>query len=257
MSPGVVTGLLAPLGLSLVGGFLGALVGLGGGIVIVPALALVLGLPMTTAIPAGQVAVVATALGGTGRYLREGHGDIVLAVRAASITVLGAVVGARVGVLIPEQVLELGFATLIFVVTVNMIRRRADVPVEGEPRVVHAGVLLLSGGLLAGMLGVGGGILNVPAIRLWLKRALPTAVATSGMIVAFTGSAGAAVYAGAGHMDWRLATACMTGAFIGGNLGARVGSKLKHSTVQWVFLAVIFYVGVEMAVRGLNLPWWR
>ncbi len=249
--------ILEPLALALVAGFFGSLVGLGGGIVIVPALALVLGFPMTTAIPAGQVAVVATALGGTGRYLREGHGDIMLAVRAASVTVLGAVVGARVGVLIPERVLELGFAAVIFVVGVNMFRQKADVPVDGPPRVAHAGGLLLLGGLLAGMLGVGGGILNVPAIRLWLKRTLPAAVATSSMIVAFTGSAGAAVYVGAGLMDWRLATACITGAFVGGNLGARVGSRLKRSTLQWVFLVVILYVGVEMTVRGLDLPWWR
>jgi hypothetical protein len=178
-------------------------------------------------------------------------------VRAASVTVLGAVVGARVGVLIPARALELGFAALIFVVSVYMVRQRADVEAEGPPRVAHAGALFLVGGLLAGMLGVGGGILNVPAIRLSLKRTLSMAVATSAMIVAFTGAAGAAVYAQAGHMDWALATACTTGAFAGGNLGARVGTRLKRSTVQRVFLVVILYVALEMTVRGLNLPWWR
>jgi uncharacterized membrane protein YfcA len=249
--------ILEPLLLALVAGFFGSLVGLGGGIVLVPALALGLGLPITVAIPAAQVAVVGTALGGTGRYIREGHGDIILAIRAASVTVLGAVIGARVGVLIPPHALELGFAALIFVVSANMMRKSADVEVEGPPRTVRAGLLFLAGGLLAGMLGVGGGILNVPAIRLYLKRSMVMAVATSAMIVAFTGAAGAAVYAHAGHMDWRLATACTTGAFTGGHLGARVGSRLKRTTLQWIFLVVILYVGVEMTVRGLSLPWWR
>lgn len=243
--------------LAVVSGFFGSLVGLGGGIIMVPALSLILGLPITTAIPAGQVSVVATALGGTGRYLREGHGDLRLAIRAASVTVLGAVVGARVGVLIPEQWLELGFAALIFAVSLQMFRQGADMEVTGPPRVKRAGFLFLVGGLVAGMLGVGGGILNVPAIRLFLKRTLSTAVATSAMIVAFTGAAGAAVYAQAGRMDWTLAAACATGAFAGGYLGARVGTRLKRSTVQRVFLAVILYVGVEMTVRGLDLPWWR
>lgn len=243
--------------LAVVSGFFGALVGLGGGIVMVPALALVMGLPITTAIPAAQVSVVATALGGTGRYLREGHGDLSLAIRAASVTVLGAVLGARVGVLIPERWLELGFAALIFVVSVQMIRKGADEEVSGPPRIKRASTLFLVGGLLAGMLGVGGGILNVPALRLYLKRTLSLAVATSAMIVAFTGAAGAAVYAQAGHMDWSLATACATGAFGGGYLGARVGTRLKRATIMRVFLVVILYVGVEMVVRAFHLPWWR
>ena len=249
--------ILEPLLLALVAGFFGSLVGLGGGIVLVPALALVIGVPITTAIPAAQVAVVATALGGTGRYIREGYADVTLAIRAASVTVLGAVIGARVGVLIPAHVLELGFAALIFAVSFHMMRRGADGEVEGPPRVARAGGLFLVGGLLAGMLGVGGGILNVPAIRLSLKRSITTAVATSSMIVAFTGAAGASVYARAGHMDWPLAVACTTGAFAGGNVGAWVGSRAKRSTLQLVFVVVILYVGVEMAVRGLSLPWWR
>lgn len=249
--------ILEPLLLAFLSGLFGALVGLGGGIVLVPALSLVLGVPITTAIPVAQVAVVATAMGGAGRYLREGHVDTKLAIRAASVTVLGAMAGARLGSIIPERALELGFAAMIFVIVVQLIRKSAEVEHPGSPSVWRAGGLFLVAGLLAGMLGVGGGILNVPAIRLSLRRTMLTAVATSSMIVAFTGAAGAAVYARAGHLDWPLAAVCTTGAFAGGLGGAWLAHRLKVSTLQAVFVVVILYVGVEMTVRGLSLPWWR
>jgi len=161
------------------------------------------------------VAVVATALGGTGRYIREGYADVTLAIRAASVTVLGAVIGARVGVLIPAHVLELGFAALIFAVSFHMMRRGADGEVEGPPRVAQRRGIVPGGGPAGRHAGRRVGHPQRAAIRLSLKRSITTAVATSSMIVAFTGAAGASVYARAGHMDWPLAVACTTGAFAG------------------------------------------
>lgn len=249
--------ILESLVLALISGLFGGLVGLGGGIVLVPALSLVLGVPITMAIPVAQVAVVATAMGGTARYIRDGHADMMLAIRAGSVTVLGALAGAKVGVLIPARALELGFAALILIIVVQMLLRKSQATPPGPPAVKRAGLLFLVAGLLAGMLGVGGGILNVPAIRLALKRTMITAVGTSAMIVAFTGAAGATVYARAGRLDWLLAASCTTGAFAGGILGASLSSRIKTSTLQYIFLVVILYVGIEMAVRALSLPWWR
>lgn len=249
--------ILESLALALISGLFGGLVGLGGGIILVPALSLVLGVPITIAIPVAQVAVVATAMGGTGRYIKDGHADMMLAIRAGSVTVIGALVGAKVGVLIPARTLELAFAVLIFVIVVQMLRRNSQTTPPGPPAVKRAGLLFLVAGLLAGMLGVGGGILNVPAIRLALKRTLITAVATSAMIVAFTGAAGATVYARAGRLDWLLAASCTTGAFTGGMLGATLSSRIKRSTLQTIFVVVLLYVAIEMTVRALSLPWWR
>jgi hypothetical protein len=243
--------------LALVSGLFGGLVGLGGGLVLVPLLTLFLGVPITTAIPASQVAVVATAMGGTGRYLREGQVDLGLVMRAALVTMVGAMVGARLGVLVPVRVLEISFAMLIFVVAAKLFRRRRETEPAGSPQVAKAGFLFMAAGLVAGMLGVGGGILNVPAIRLALRRPMITAVAASSMMIAFTGAAGAAVYARAGHLDWRLAMACTTGAFVGGLWGAHLGSRLSSATLQTIFTVIILYVGVEMTVRALGLPWWR
>jgi uncharacterized membrane protein YfcA len=242
----------------LFAGVFGAVVGLGGGILMVPALTLLFGVPMSDAIPASLVGVVATAMGGTASFLKKGHTDTALAIRAGAITVLGALIGARLGVLVPERALQLGFALLIFIIVWGMFRgRHNDDHTSGDASLWRALGLFLGAGLLAGMLGVGGGILNVPAIRLALKRTIIVAVATSTMIIAFTGIAGASVYASAGMLKWSLAAGCATGAFVGGRMGAALAPRIPRKHLQQIFVFVILYVGIEMAVRGFELPWWR
>jgi uncharacterized membrane protein YfcA len=241
----------------LAAGLFGALVGLGGGILMVPALALLFGLPMSAAIPASLVGVVATAMGGTAMYVREGHTNAVLAVRAGCATVVGAAVGARIAVGIPDDTLQIAFSLLLFFIVWRMVRSANHDAVGGAPSLWKAAGLFTGAGLLAGMLGVGGGVLNVPAIRLALRRPMLEAVATSTMIIAFTASAGAATYAAAGLLQWPLAAGCATGAFVGARAGAYLAPRVPRRTLQTVFVVVILYVAVEMGVRGFNLPWWR
>jgi uncharacterized membrane protein YfcA len=197
-------------------------------------------------------------MGGTASFLKKGHTDTTLAIRAGAITVLGAIIGARLGVLVPERVLQLGFALLIIVIVWRMFRGRNDEDhAPGDASFGRAFGLFLGSGILAGMLGVGGGILNVPAIRLALKRSMIVAVATSTMIIAFTGTAGVTMYASAGMLKWSLAAGCATGAFVGGRIGAGLAPRVASKHLQQIFVIVIIYVGIEMAVRGLELPWWR
>lgn len=242
----------------LVGGALGALWGLGGGFILVPILTLLLGLPLSTAVPASLVGVIATAVGGSAMFIREGHTDRPLAVRAAGISMAFALVGARLAVRIPSSALEIAFALLLIAVVAKMIRPAANHSSEthiSSPWLASG--LFAGAGLIAGMLGVGGGVLNVPALHLALRRPMITAVATSTLIVAFTAAAGAAAYAALGHVDWSLAAGCATGAFVGGRIGAFVSPRAPLRLVRKTFVVVLFYVAIEMLVRGFNLPWWR
>jgi uncharacterized membrane protein YfcA len=242
----------------LIAGLFGALVGLGGGVLMVPALVLLFNLPMTEAIPASLVGVVATAMGGTAMYLKENHTNPELAVRAGCATILGALAGAKVAVHTPERWLELAFAVLMFIIVWRLNRARNHEPTaQAYPAVWKAGGLFAGAGLLAGLLGVGGGVLNVPAIRLALRRPMLEAVATSTMIISFTAAAAAAAHAAAGHMNWSVAVGCATGAFAGGRAGAFLAPRLPRRSLHWVFVAVVLYVAIEMAVRGLGVPWWR
>jgi hypothetical protein len=242
----------------LVAGLFGALLGLGGGIIMVPVLVLLLGVPLTYAVSASLVGVVATALGGSAMFIREGHTDRALAVRAAGISMAGALAGARAAVQITESVLQVAFAGLLLVIVVQMLRRPAqDAESDAPASPWVAGGLFAGAGVIAGMLGVGGGVLNVPALHLALKRPMIVAVATSTLIVAFTAAAGAASYAAMCHVDWPLAAGCATGAFVGGRLGAFLSPRLAASLLRRLFIVILVYVAIEMLVRGLNLPWWR
>jgi uncharacterized membrane protein YfcA len=242
----------------VVAGIVGALLGLGGGIVMVPALVLLFGLPMGEAVPASLVGVVATALGGTAKYLRASHTDSTLAIRAGLVTIAGAIVAARVAVYLPDRVLQITFGVVLLVITWHLaFGKKGDEPSEGAMPMSKAVGLFVGAGFASGLLGVGGGILNVPAIRLAMKRTMLTAIATSTMMIAFTAGAGAATYASADMIRWPLATGCALGTFAGGRIGATLAPRLKNRALQWVFTIVLFYVAVEMAVRGLGIPWWR
>jgi uncharacterized membrane protein YfcA len=242
----------------LVAGTFGALVGVGGGVIMVPALILLFGMPIIYAIPASLAAVVATATGGTARYLREGHADAPLAVRAACVSVIGALIGVKLAVRTPEQALEVAFSILLFVIAWRMARPGSEAGHNDHPPSFWRAAGLFGGaGLIAGLLGVGGGILNVPAIRLALQRSMLAAVATSTMIIAFTASVGALAFASAGYVQWPVAAGCATGAFFGGRLGALLAPRIPRRGLQLIFAFVLFYVAMDMAAQGLGLPWWR
>jgi hypothetical protein len=242
----------------LVAGVLGALLGLGGGFILVPILTLLLGLPLSTAIPASLVGIIATAVGGSAMFIREGHTDRPLAVRAVGISMVFALVGARLAVLVPARVIEIAFALLLIAVVAKMIRPAVDRGWAGHTLSLWiAGGMFAGAGLVAGMLGVGGGVLNVPALHLALRRPMIIAVATSTLMVAFTAAAGAASYAALGYVDWSLAAGCATGAFVGGRIGAFTAPRAPLGVVRTIFALVLLYVAVEMLARGLDLPWWR
>lgn len=242
----------------LVAGALGSLVGLGGGLFLVPFLSLVLGLPLKEAIPASLVGVVATAIGGTGMFLRDGHADSRLAIRVGGLAMAGAMLGAKLNVFIAANVLSVGFAVLLVVIAAQMARQRRPVE-DGEAGSSPwaAGGMIAGAGVLSGLLGVGGGVMNVPALHLAFRRGMVQAVATSTLIIAFTAAAAAASYASAGYVRWDIAAGCATGAFAGGRLGAFLATRLPRTTLTWVFVVILLYVAMEMGVKGLGLPWWR
>lgn len=242
----------------LLAGAFGALVGLGGGILLVPILTLVVGLPLPQAIPASLVGVVATAIGATAINLREGHAEWPLALRVAGIAMVAAIAGAQISRYVASSMLYILFALLLLAVTGRMMMEtRVREPRKPRDSKWLAGVMFAGAGLTSGLLGVGGGILNVPAVHLALRRRMLTATATSSVIIAFTAAAGASSHAAAGGVIWPVAVACATGTFIGGRAGATLAPKLPRRALQWVFVVVLLYVAVEMAARGLGLKWWR
>jgi uncharacterized membrane protein YfcA len=262
------------LALSGVGaGLFGALLGLGGGILIVPLLNLAFGYPLTTAVGTSLICVIATSTGAAAHNVRTGRADVRLGLLLESGTVIGAVVGAVIAGLLPEQALTGLFALLMFYTAYNMARsalrggrgmaaetERIDPSVPDGPdapayRSHHRPLALVGAffaGNVSGLLGVGGGTIKVPLVHLVMGAPLHVAVATSNFIIGVTAAAGAYAYLFRGDVDPGVAGPVVLGVAAGAALGARVGRRIQARWLAILFLLVVLYVGVEMSLRALG-----
>ena len=259
--------LLALSGL-LAGGF-GALLGLGGGVLIVPILTLGFGFSLTTAIGTSLICVIATSTGAAAINVAAGRADVRLGMVLGAGTAVGALTGAMIAGFVPERVLAGLFAAMLAYTAFTMLRgtRRPGAldPVDLDPaapdgpaappyrahRLPVAIAGAFGGGNISGMLGVGGGIVTVPLIHLVMGAPIRVAVATSNFMIGITAAAGAYAYLFRGDVDPRVAAPVVLGVAVGGVLGARLGARIGSGPLVWLFVAVMAYVSVQMAIRAV------
>ncbi len=263
--------LLAASGLAA--GFFGSLLGLGGGILIVPLLNLAFGYPLTTAVGVSLICVIATSTGAAAHNVRTGRADVRLGLMLEGGTVVGAVVGGILAGLVPERLLAGLFALLMFYTAVSMGRGalrpaamadhhliRVDPSAPDGPDAPayrsHRRPLALGGaffaGNVSGLLGVGGGVIKVPLVHLLMGAPLYIAVATSNFIIGVTAAAGAYAYLFRGDVDPGVAGPVVLGVAAGAFLGARAGHRVRARWLAILFLLVVLYVGVQMTLRALG-----
>ncbi len=259
----------------------GSMLGLGGGVFLVPIFTLFFGISTKTAIAASAVAVVTTSVVGSQTHLRNGFANLRLAMMLQVTTAIGALVGAFVGVLAPEQALRIVFGAVLMYAAVSMLRRRTashDTSQEPDPQGLKATYtdgsnevtyvptsvptgLGISGtaGILSGMLGVGGGVIQVPAMNLFMKVPLKAAAGTSALMAGITSVAGAFVHYSDGNVDPTLVAPAMIGIFAGGKLGATFTKRLKVANLMMIFVVVLAFLGVSMFLTGvgIDVPWQR
>ena len=240
----------------------GAILGIGGGLLIVPLLVIGFDLPLTAAIGTSLVCVVATSLTAAAVNVRAGRADIRLGIVLELTTVTGATLGGLSASLIPERLLAGAFAALMAYTAVSMVAgSRAGASMEvGEPPIdptapdgpmapayrSHRLPAALAGSVGAGvssaLLGIGGGVVKVPLLRLVMGAPLHIATATSNYVVGVTAAAGAYAYLLRGDVDAVVAGPMVLGVAAGAALGARVGptcapagsrSSLPRSRPTW------------------------
>lgn len=256
----------------LLAGTFGAMLGLGGGILIVPILTLGFGVPLTSAIGTSLICVIATSTGAAAINVRAGRADVRLGITLAVGTVVGAATGGVLAGLLPDRLLAALFALLLAYTAITMVRglRGAPtvdrVPLEGDPSApdgpsapAYRGRRLpwgiggsFLGGNVSGLLGVGGGIVMVPLMNLVMQAPLRVAVATSNFMIGITAAAGAYAYLFRGDVDPRLAAPTVLGAAVGAALGARLSPRIRASWLTGLFVVVVGYVAVQMALRALG-----
>lgn len=263
-------------------GIFGSLLGLGGGILIVPLLTLGFGLPLREAVGVSLVSVIATSGASAGVYLQRHMANLRLGMTLELFTALGALVGALVAFLIPDRALAGLFAALLLYVAVTMIRSglrhgarddglAADAPAAEPENTDPPGTLdRLSGpgyrvrnlgpavggslfaGVVSALLGVGGGIVKVPVMHLVMGVPLRVAAATSNLMIGVTASASAIIYLLRGEIDPLVAGPTVLGVFVGATIGSRSAHRVDVRVLRLLFVVVLFYTAWQMIERALR-----
>jgi uncharacterized protein len=262
---------------SLVAGFLGALTGLGGGVVLVPLLTIFFHVDLRYAIGASLVSVIATSSGSAAAYVKEGFSNIRIGMFLEIATTIGALFGAYLTAKVPANAIAIIFGTVLMYSAYVSRRTRARTDVEQSPdplamklkmngtfpdtsgvrqyNVYHVpagfGVMWIAG-TLSGLLGIGSGALKVVAMDQAMKIPFKVSTTTSNFMIGVTAAASAGVYLSRGYIDPSLAMPVMIGVLIGSLMGTRVLVKTQTKLLRQVFSGVIVLLGLEMMFKGLT-----
>lgn len=269
---------------SVAAGVLGALLGLGGGIFLVPVTIILFGVDVQTAIVASLVTVIATSSGSAASYVQEGLSDLRVAMFLEVATVIGGIAGAVISVTIlagHSQILALVFVPVVVLAGVVMYRSRA-VDVRPDPARDHLAdrlklhsryydmgterwveyrvtgtkpglAISACAGVVSGLLGIGGGIFVVPGMNAIMNVPLRVASATSNFMIGVTATAGALVYLLFGHLAVGLAAPVAVGALAGSLIGARLHQTAPPATLKGLFVVILGLAAAVMLLRGLGL----
>jgi uncharacterized protein len=269
---------VAVLGISYVAGLLGSLVGVGGGIIVVPALTLLMGVGIRNAIAASIVSVIATSSGAAASAVSERITNLRLGMVLEVATVGGALVGAYLAAWISGRALFMMFAVVLGYTAWSMARRRGP-PTKPAPDAL-ADRLGLHGsffdrslgqevsyrvsrtplglavscvaGVSSGLLGIGGGVLKVPVMNLAMGVPIKACTATSNFMIGVTAAASAAVYLMRGDVLPFVAAPVAVGVLLGARTGASLMGGMKNSSIRAAFIAVLAVSAAQMLLKALR-----
>ncbi len=246
--------------LGAIAGGVGALTGIGGGIIITPILTLVFGIPIHQAIGTSLCCVIATSSGAAASYVEHHLSDIRLGMTLELATTLGAVAGALVAGALSRNALVVLFALLLSYAGITMARRGLK-PGPAEPSEVESYRvrrlpfgMFGSGlaGIVSGLLGVGGGPIKVPLMYLVMGVPFKVATATSNFMIGVTAAASAFIYYSRGDVRPLITAPTAIGVFAGAGLGTHL---LRRTPSRWLvlfFSLIMFYFAGMMAWRTLH-----
>ena len=273
----VLTGMLGAG--SFAAGFIGALTGLGGGVVLIPMLTLGLGIDIHYAIGASLVSVIATSSGAAAAYVREGFTNVRIAMLLEIATSLGAILGAYLAGWVNTMWIGVVFGIVLLHSAVvalephpadtappepspapakGVLRLEGDYPGPAGPvpyraHAVPAGFGLMAiAGVLSGLLGIGSGAVKVLAMDRVMKLPFKVSTTTSNFMIGVTAAASAGIYLGRGYIDPGLAMPVVLGVLAGALTGARLLARAPVLRLRLLFAFVIAGLGLEMIYNSLT-----
>jgi uncharacterized membrane protein YfcA len=266
---------------ALFAGLLGSLTGLGGGVVIVPALTLLFHVDIRYAIGASLVSVIATSSGAGAAYIKEGFSNLRIGMFLEVATVFGALAGAYLALRAPTSAIAIIFGVVLLLSAYLSNRRKDETVTAGleampDPVAVRLGFnssyplpngerqayqvrgvpggfsLMFGAGVLSGLLGIGSGAVKVLAMDQVMRIPFKVSTTTSNFMIGVTAAASAGVYLNRGYIAPGLAMPVTLGVLLGSLLGARllVGAPVKP--LRLLFSLVIFMLAVEMIYSGVT-----
>jgi uncharacterized protein len=261
----------------------GAILGLGGGILLIPVLTLFFGVDLRIAMGASIVSVIATSSGAAAAYLRSSLSNVRIGLFLSMATVSGALVGAGLAGVVPVRWLQLllGLALAYSAVTtLRQLHVELPEPTDADPLAMRFGLegtyydasldrevkyratrvgagfgAMFGAGVLSGLLGIGSGAFKVLAMDHFMRLPMKVSTATSNFMIGITSAATAGVYFGRGDIHALLAAPVAVGVLAGAAIGTRLMARLRNSTVRKAFLPVLVYLAVSMLLRGLGVGW--
>jgi len=271
-------------------GLLGAMLGVGGGFIIVPVLTLALGLPIQYAIGSSLVSIVINACTATSVYIRNHMTNLKLGMLLSCTLVPGAVAGAFLAARLSSPVLTIIFGLLMICIAYLMWPRkqRRLSPVEAEAaRLVHekehashawldgcyydpavneeiayqvhrpsVGMVTgFFGGVISSLLGIGGGIINVPVMNRLMKVPVKATIATSSLLLCFTTMTGSLIYAFNGFVIPYVIAPLIISVYLGARLGATFAHRARSTALMVIFTVFMLITAVIMILKALNITW--
>ena len=260
---------------SIAAGLLGALTGLGGGIIVIPMLTLLFGIDIRYAAGAALISVIATSSGAASAYVKEGYSNLRVGMFLEVATTIGAVVGALLTGLLDASTIAVIFGiVLLFSAALSFrshpepdpnqppdpiatrLRLDSDYPTPTGRRayrvygVPPAFALMFVAGSLSGLLGIGSGAVKVLALDWAMRLPFKVSTTTSNFMIGVTAAASAGVYMNRGYIDPGLAMPVMLGVLVGALLGAQVLARVENRALRIVFAIAIAGMGVQMIYSG-------
>jgi uncharacterized membrane protein YfcA len=266
--------------ISLIAGFLGSLLGLGGGLIVVPALTLLLHIDIRLAIGASIVSVIATSSGAAAAYVRDRLANIRVAMFLELGTTLGAITGAYLAGILHARFLFILFGLILAYSAFAMLRGRkrgeeevipgswtrvlrlrssyfddaAGEEIAYQPVRARMGLALMYiAGTVSGLLGIGSGALKVPAMDLAMELPIKVSTATSNFMIGVTAAASAGVYFSRGQIDPFIAAPVAIGVLVGAFAGSHTLGRIGSRAVRMVFVAVLVIVALQMLIQGVTV----
>ncbi|KZU60558.1 Arginine/ornithine antiporter ArcD [Lactiplantibacillus plantarum] len=271
------------LGVGVIAGIFGAILGIGGGMIVTPILTLGLGLDIKYAIGASIIAVIATSSGSTIAYLRDEMLNLRVAMFLEIATTVGAVIGAVLTGVLNATFLYFLFGALLVFTTYNMIRKlmskNGELPsvkddklatqlnlngtyydkalnkqVDYQVENVPGGFSMMFGaGFASGLLGIGSGAFKVLAMDTIMHMPLKPSSATSNLMMGVTAAASAMVYFFNGSIKPGIAAPLAIGIIVGALIGSRIMTRLKPRLIRMIFVPVMLYLGIQMIAKGFGV----